>query len=78
MKGRILEILLVAFILNSCGEYQKVLKSDDYNYKYEKAVLYYENSDYNRAMHLFTELSNFLIPIAAGTERIKKIIPTIV
>ena len=53
-----LQILLIALILSSCGEYQKILKSDNYNYKYEKAVLYYENGDYNRAMPLFNELSN--------------------
>ena len=44
----------------SCGEYQKLLKSDDYNYKYEKAVVYYEEEDYNRAMPLFNELSTVM------------------
>lgn len=64
-----LQILLIALILSSCGEYQKILKSDNYNYKYEKAVLYYENGDYNRAMPLFNELSN----VMKGTDKIQEI-----
>ena len=69
MKRKILQILFIAFILNSCGEYQKVLKSDDYNYKYEQAVAYYENEDYNRAMPLFNELST----VMKGTDKIQEV-----
>jgi len=57
---KILQIFVLTIILASCGEYQKVLKSDDYNYKYEKAVSYYEDEQYNRAMPLFNELSTAL------------------
>lgn len=53
----------------SCGKYQKVLKSDDYNYKYKQAVLYYENDDYNRAMPLFNELST----VMKGTSKIQEV-----
>ena len=60
MMKKITTILLLALVLNSCGEYQKVLKSDDYNYKYTKAVSYYEAEDFNRAMPLFNELSTVL------------------
>ena len=63
------KILLLTVILNSCGKYQKVLKSDDYNYKYEQAVAYYEDGDYNRAMPLFNELST----IMKGTASIQEI-----
>ncbi|MGY8987985.1 MAG: outer membrane protein assembly factor BamD [Flavobacteriales bacterium] len=56
MKKQTLFIPLL-FILLSCGEYQKVLKSTDVNYKYVKAVEYYENEDFARAMPLFNELS---------------------
>ena len=65
----ILQILLIAFILNSCGEYQKVLKSNDYDYKYDRAVSYYEDGDYNRAMPLFNELSS----IMKGTSKISDV-----
>jgi len=69
MKKIFLEIVLIFFLLTSCGEYQKVLKSDNYNYKYEKAVSYYDNGDYNRAMPLFNELST----VMKGTGRIQQI-----
>ncbi len=68
MKKEI-QILLLSFILTSCGEYQKVLKSDNYNYKYEKAVSYYEDGDYNRAMPLFNELST----VMKGTANMQEI-----
>ena len=44
IKKIVLFSLLVS--LFSCGEYQKVLKSSDANYKYEMAVKYYESEDY--------------------------------
>ena len=66
---RITTIITLTLILNSCGEYQKVLKSDDYNYKYTKAVAYYEAEDFNRAMPLFNELSTVL----KGTARMQEV-----
>ena len=57
---KITTLLLLSLVFNSCGEYQKVLKSDDYNFKYTKAVAYYEAEDFNRAMPLFNELSTVL------------------
>ena len=47
-------------ILFSCGEYQKVLKSTDVNYKYTKAVEYYNNADFARAMPIFNELTSLM------------------
>ena len=64
-----IQILLFLFLFSSCGEYQKVLKSDDYNYKYEKAILYYNKGDYNRAIPLFSELSTVL----KGTNKIEEV-----
>jgi len=69
MMKKITTILLFALVLNSCGEYQKVLKSDDYNYKYTKAVAYYEAEDFNRAMPLFNELSTVL----RGTAKMEEV-----
>ena len=66
---KILQILLITLVFTSCGEYQKVLKSDDYNYKYEKAVSYYEAEQYNRAMPLFNELSTAL----RGTSKMQEV-----
>ncbi len=50
-------ILLFAFLLTSCSKYQKILKSSDLNLKFEKAVMYYDKDDYNRALPLLEELS---------------------
>ena len=66
---KITTVIALTLILNSCGEYQKVLKSDDYNYKYTKAVAYYEAEDFNRAMPLFNELSTVL----KGTARMQEV-----
>ena len=66
---KITTILLLTLVLNSCGEYQKVLKSDDYNYKYTKAVAYYEAEDFNRAMPLLNELSTVL----RGTAKMEEV-----
>ena len=41
MIKKITTLILLASVLYACGEYQKVLKSDDYNYKYGKAGAYY-------------------------------------
>ena len=64
-----IQLLLFIVIITSCGKYQKILRSDDYNYKYEQAILYYENEDYNRAMPLFNELSTVL----KGTNKIQEV-----
>jgi outer membrane protein assembly factor BamD len=53
------------FVLSSCSEYQKLLKSTDHDLKYEKALEYYEEEDYMRASTLFAEL----IGIYRGTEK---------
>jgi len=59
MKRQTLLLSLIIFLF-SCGEYQKVLKSSDANYKYEKAVEYYEKADFARAMPLLRELTTML------------------
>lgn len=56
MQIRSLLICLVcAFALTSCGEYQRVLKSDDYNYKFEYAKQAFEQKRYVQAATLFKE-----------------------
>ena len=69
MIKKITTIILLASVLYSCGEYQKVLKSDDYNYKYIKAIAYYEAEDFNRAMPLFNELTTIMM----GTAKMEEI-----
>lgn len=62
-------IAIIATLLTSCSPYQKLLKSSDYNLKYEKAVEYYNNEDYYRAQTLFDEI----VPIFKGTNKSEKI-----
>lgn len=59
MKKHLLFLSIILFLF-SCGEYQKVLKSSDADYKYQKAIEYYEKADFARAMPLFRELTNML------------------
>ena len=46
-------------MLCSCGQYrayQKVVKSQDPEFKYSQAINYYENEDYARSLQLFEDL----------------------
>ncbi len=71
MKMRFLGIGLLAILLitASCGDYNKIVKSTDYEFKYKKAVEYYEDGEYVRSATLFRELVN----IYRGTSRADKI-----
>ncbi|MCD6354292.1 MAG: outer membrane protein assembly factor BamD, partial [Prolixibacteraceae bacterium] len=64
-----LGFVLVAMILTSCGDYNKIVKSTDYEFKYKKAVEYYKAGEYVKAGTLFQELVN----IYRGTSRADKI-----
>ena len=65
MKKNILRTLLAALLLSSCGEYNKLLKSTDYEYKYEAAKNYFAKGQYSRAATLLNEL----IAILKGTNK---------
>ena len=64
MKKHIILNLLFLIIISSCSKYQKVLKSNDLTYKYEQALLYYNNKDFKRALPLFSELHQVMIGTA--------------
>lgn len=49
--------------MTSCSEYQLLLKSSDYNLKYEKAKEYYAAEEYSKAATLLQEV----VPIFKGT-----------
>lgn len=63
-KWTIISILLGTAFLFGCSDYQKLLKSDDYEKKYEKAIEYYNQEDYYRALQLFDQV----IPVYRGRE----------
>ncbi len=61
--------LAIVLLTGSCSEYQKLVKSSDYELKFEKAVKYYENEDYYKAQSLLEELRS----IYRGTDKAEKI-----
>ena len=64
MKKYIAIALLSGAFFTSCGEYNKVLKSTDYEYKYEAAKSYFGNGQYTKAATILEEL----ITILKGTD----------
>ena len=56
---------LIAIILSSCSNYQKLLKSANNEEKYEMALLYYNQGDYYRAQEIFEQI----MPFFRGTEK---------
>jgi outer membrane protein assembly factor BamD len=65
MKLKILGVVVVTILFASCSQYQKLLKSQDYELWYTKAMEYYEREDYTRAATLLSELNN----IFRGTDK---------
>jgi outer membrane protein assembly factor BamD len=58
-----LSILLLGF--SACGEYQAILKSKDPDYKYQKALTYFNDKQYVKAQTLLDEVT----PYYRGTDR---------
>ncbi|MBN1769506.1 MAG: outer membrane protein assembly factor BamD [Prolixibacteraceae bacterium] len=58
-------ILVVSLFLVACSDYNMVVKSTDYEYKYKKALEYYEEGDYVHANYLFQDL----VYVFRGTSR---------
>lgn len=52
---KIILISLLAVLLTSCGEYQRALKSNDFNYKFEYAKRAFEQGRYVQAATLFKD-----------------------
>ncbi|MBE9511363.1 MAG: outer membrane protein assembly factor BamD [Bacteroidetes bacterium] len=61
--------ILLIILFSGCGEYEKMLKSDDYDLKYDKALSYYEQEKYIKAATLFEQI----LPRFRGTEKSEKI-----
>lgn len=54
---RLLPLLILAVVLHSCSEYQKVLKNEDVKAKYDLAEKKYNEGDYKRANRLFEQIA---------------------
>ena len=68
MKKNILICVLAACMLSSCGEYNKLLKSTDYEYKYEAAKAYFAKGQYTRSITLLNELITILKGLSNAEE----------
>lgn len=63
---RLLSIMLISvLVLSSCNSYNKLLKSNDYDYKYESAKAFYTAGQYTRAYQLLEEL----VMVLKGSDR---------
>lgn len=65
MKKYIVIAILSGVVFTSCGEYNKVLKSTDYDYKYEAAKSYFGEGKNSKAATILEELT----PVLKGTDR---------
>lgn len=65
MARNTLLVTVALLLLTSCGEYQKVLKSTDYEYKYTRAKEYLQTEKFLKASTLLDEL----VPTFKGSER---------
>lgn len=55
--------------MSACSQYQRLLKSDDYELKYATAIEYYEEGNYGRAIALLMDV----IPLYRGTAEAERI-----
>lgn len=62
-------LVVLFFLIASCSEYQKVLKSADIEYKYKKTKEYYKEEKYYKAYPLLEEL----VTVYRGTERAEEL-----
>jgi outer membrane protein assembly factor BamD len=62
-------IIIVTGVFYSCSKYSKIQKSQDFQYKYQKALEYYDRGDYYHAMNLFDQV----MPFFRGAEEAEKI-----
>lgn len=65
MKKTLTFMLVSALILSSCNSYNKLLKSTDYDYKYEAAKEFYTAGQYTKSYQLLEEL----VMVLKGSDR---------
>ncbi len=70
MRNKVFWIVGICLLLTGCGEYQKLLKSNDPELKYTKAVEYFNAGDFVRAQTLFDDIT----PYYKGTERSEELL----
>ncbi|MDR2854167.1 MAG: outer membrane protein assembly factor BamD [Prevotellaceae bacterium] len=63
-------IIVLICSLTSCSEYQKLLKSSDYELKFNKAIEYYNKKKYIQSQTLLDDISTYY----KGTERSQEVL----
>ncbi len=58
MKHKGFIYILFVLVFSSCGQYEKLLKSTDYQLKYQKAVEYYNQGEFVKASTIFEQIAN--------------------
>lgn len=56
MRIRPITFIILALIATSCGEYEKLLKSTDYELKKQKVFDYYDDGKYMRSIELLSQI----------------------
>jgi outer membrane protein assembly factor BamD len=56
MKFRLYIVLIVLMLVSSCGEYEKLLKSTDFDLKKAKAKEYFDEGQYVKSSELLTQI----------------------
>ena len=69
MRNFIFIFISGILLLSSCSEYQQIVKSTDFDLKFEKAVEYYQEKDYYKAQTLLEEL----LTLYKGTARAEEV-----
>lgn len=64
-SGFIIAIMALVLGVSGCSSYQRLLKSGDFEEKFQMAMVFYEQKDYVRAVQLF----DMIQPYFRGTER---------
>lgn len=70
MKKQLFLLLIILAILPSCGEYQKLLKTNDPELKFTKGIEYFNAGQYTKAQTLFDDVSGYY----RGTERSEQVL----
>ena len=60
--------ILLGFVCSACGEYNKILKSTDYELKYSYAKKYFNNKKYTKAATLLEDVVHILRGTTSGEE----------
>ena len=68
MKKYIVLALIAGAFFSSCGEYNKILKYADYEYKYEAAKSYFGKGQFTKAASLLEEVVTILKGTSNGEE----------